>query len=161
MGDSFARGQYKQLEKMLRGKRPFQDYTIFGNFRQTYHNHHVFCCPSNRNAACTLRLQKFSFRGGNIHNQIHIQAAKFDKHTEAPDGVICISWQWSKYANNLGFHHLKRHTEMPLVPAAMVMNEGLHCAFRTNWSDFCTHAFLDTDKYHKRYLSKSWYQVCV
>lgn len=122
VGDSFLRGQFRVFEKYLVGNRSSPSDAVFGSFEETYHKDHILCCEHK--GACFLRLSYYSFNSS-IHDEI-------ERMSNEHDTAICVSWRWSAVPEedkDLNVH-LERHLSKDVVPRVVVVNHGLHCAFR-------------------------------
>jgi len=140
VGDSFNRGQYLVLPKYLAGLRIFPDDTIFGQQIETYHKHHIFCCHSDETKPCGLALSHYSFNG-TIHEQLLRQGSEliFGSNSTSDSFAVCVSWQWSKYSTDeTVVSHLKRHHNSSIRPQTVVLNQGLHCSFRWDYTKLCS-----------------------
>lgn len=139
IGDSYTRAQYRVFLKSIQNGRKAETDEQFGEFKQTYHRDHVFCCPWNVELTCTVRLNGLTFNT-TIHNQIKIQSNEI--LLNGGETAMCISWQWSRFSNDeFVFKHLKEHESSEIVPRGVVLNQALHCAFKHNFFEsdtFCT-----------------------
>ena len=129
-GDSFLRGQYEVFEKYLVGNRSSpsdintirHQYKLYGSYQETYHSDRILCCEYE--GECWLRFSRYNF-----NSSIHEEIQRISVHHNA---LICISWRWSPIPEDdrvLKFH-LERHLSNNVYPRVVVVNHGLHCAFR-------------------------------